>query len=47
MKDLAKYIEGDKSFLPANNLLIVPTQVIDQSNVDAFWTTMKERLGKK
>jgi ribose transport system substrate-binding protein len=47
MKDIAKYIEGDKSFLPANGLMIVPTQIIDKSNVDAFWSQLKERLGKK
>jgi ribose transport system substrate-binding protein len=47
MKDMAKYLEGDKSFIPANHLIIVPTQIIDKSNVDAFWTTLKERQGKK
>jgi len=47
MKDMAKYLEGDKSFIPANKLIIVPTQIIDKSNVDAFWTTLKERQGKK
>src|SRR6185369_12236914 len=47
MKDLAKYLEGDKSFIPANKLIIVPTKIIDKSNVDAFWTELKERQGKK
>src|SRR6476620_9573403 len=47
MKDMAKYLEGDKSFIPATKLIIVPTQIIDKSNVDAFWTTLKERQGKK
>jgi len=47
MKDMAKYLEGDKSFIPANKLIIVPTQIIDKSNVDAFWTQLKERQGKK
>ena len=47
MKLMAKYIEGDKSVIPANKLIIVPTQIIDKSNVDAFWTTLKERQGKK
>ena len=47
MKDMAKYLEGDKSFIPANKLIIVPTQIIDKGNVDAFWTTLKERQGKK
>src|SRR3954463_16104535 len=47
MKDMAKYLEGDKSFIPANKLIIVPTQIIDKSNVDALWPQLKERHGKK
>ena len=47
MKDMAKYLEGDKSFIPANHLIIIPTQIIDKGNVDAFWTELKARQGKK
>jgi ribose transport system substrate-binding protein len=47
MKDMAKYLEGDKSFVPANGLIIVPTKIIDKGNVDAFWAELKERQGKK
>ncbi len=47
MKDLAKFIEGDKSFLPANKLIIIPTKIIEKGNVDAFWAELKERQGKK
>jgi ribose transport system substrate-binding protein len=47
MKDMAKYLEGDKSFIPANKLIIVPTRIIDKSNVDAFWAELKQRQGKK
>ena len=47
MKDMAKYLEGDKSFIPANHLIIVPTRIIDKGNVDAFWAELKERQGKK
>lgn len=47
MKQMAKYLEGDKSFIPANKLIIVPTRIIDKSNVDAFWTELKERQGRK
>ena len=47
MKDMAKYLEGDKSFVPASKLIIVPTKIIDKSNVDAFWTELKARQGKK
>ena len=31
MKDMAKYLEGDKSFIPANKLIIVPTKIIDKT----------------
>src|SRR6476469_7605935 len=47
MKDMAKYLEGDKSFIPANKLIIVPTKIIDPSNVDSFWAELKARQGKK
>src|ERR1700761_2349103 len=47
MKDMAKYLEGDKSFIPANKLIIVPTKIIDPTNVDAFWAELKQRQGKK
>jgi ribose transport system substrate-binding protein len=47
MKDMAKFLEGDKSFVPANGLIIVPTKIIDKANVDAFWAELKERQGKK
>src|SRR6266446_6920534 len=47
MKDMAKYLEGDKSFIPANKLIIVPTKIIDPTNVDAFWAELKARQGKK
>jgi ribose transport system substrate-binding protein len=46
MKLMAQYLEGDKSFIPANKLIIVPTAIIDQSNVDAFWAELKARQGK-
>jgi len=47
MKLMAKYLEGDKSGIPANGLIIIPTKIIDQSNVDAFWTELKQRTGAK
>jgi len=47
MKDMAKYLEGDKSFVPADKLIIVPTKIIDKSSVDAFWAELKERQGRK
>ena len=33
---MAKYIQGDKSWIPSNTLMIIPTKIIDQSNVDAY-----------
>ena len=47
MKLMAKFIEGDKSGIPANGLIIIPTKIIDQSNVDAFWAELKQRTGAK
>jgi len=41
---MAKYLEGDKSGVPANGLIIVPTKVIDKSNVDAFEAELKARI---
>jgi ribose transport system substrate-binding protein len=46
MKDMAKYLDGDKSFIPENKLIIVPTKIIDQTNVDDFWAELKKRQGK-
>lgn len=47
MKDMAKYIEGDKSFVPADHLMIIPTKIIEKGNVDAFAAELRERQGKK
>ncbi|WP_293863121.1 sugar-binding protein [uncultured Alsobacter sp.] len=44
MKLMAKVLEGDKSGIPANKLVIVPTKIIDKSNVDAFETELKARI---
>ena len=46
MKNHAKALEGDKSWIPENKLLIVPTKIIDKSNVDAFEAELKKRQGK-
>lgn len=46
MKDLARWIEGDKSFVPANGLIIIPTQIIDKSNVDGFIKQVRSWLGR-
>ncbi|MGN6765772.1 MAG: sugar-binding protein [Rhizobiaceae bacterium] len=36
MKDMAKILEGDKSFIPADGLIIIPTKVVDKSSVDEY-----------
>ncbi|MCW6507402.1 sugar-binding protein [Lichenifustis flavocetrariae] len=46
IKNLAKYIEGDKSVVPANKLQIIPTQIIDKSNVKEFSTRVRDLLKK-
>jgi ribose transport system substrate-binding protein len=46
MVDLIKAINGDLSWKPANSLVIIPTKVIDKSNVTAFAATMKKMLAK-
>jgi ribose transport system substrate-binding protein len=42
---MAKYLEGDRSGIPEDGLIIVPTKVIDQSNVDVFEAELKARIG--
>ncbi len=46
MIDMIKYINGDKSFLPADGKIIVPTRVIDKSNVVEFTAYVKKLLAK-
>ena len=46
MVDMIKYIHGDRSFIPANKLIIIPTRVIEKSNVAAFQDSMKQLLKK-
>src|SRR5215218_2453539 len=44
MKLMAKYLEGDKSGVPENKLIIVPTKVIDKANVDQFEADLKAAI---
>ncbi|AQZ49785.1 sugar-binding protein [Martelella mediterranea] len=44
MKLMASYLEGDRSEIPADGLIIVPTKIIDQDNVDAFEAELKKRI---
>ncbi|WP_417689058.1 sugar-binding protein [Roseibium sp.] len=41
---MAKFLEGDKSGIPADGLIIVPTKVIDASNVDVFQAELTARI---
>ena len=45
MKLMAAYLEGDKSGVPADELIIVPTEVINKDNVDAFEADLKAKIG--
>lgn len=42
---MADYLEGDKTRVPENGLIIVPTKIIDQGNVDAFSAELVARIG--
>ncbi|RFB78901.1 sugar-binding protein [Methylovirgula sp. 4M-Z18] len=46
MKAMAKILDGDKSFIPANQLMIVPTKTITKENVDEYAKHLKELQGK-
>jgi ribose transport system substrate-binding protein len=43
---MSKILSGDKSVIPANKQVIVPTLVIKKDGVDAFQTKLKELRGK-
>jgi len=45
MKLMAKYLEGDKSMIPENGLIIVPTVVITKENVDKIEADLKAKIG--
>ena len=46
MKLMAAYLDGDKSGIPENKLIIVPTKIINKDNVDQFKADLKAVLGK-
>ena len=43
---LAALVQGDRSVLPDGGFLEVPARKIVASGVDAFWTDLKEKMGK-
>jgi ribose transport system substrate-binding protein len=44
--NIIKTLGGDKSWIPKDSKLIVPTKVINKSNVAEFTANMKELLKK-
>lgn len=45
MKLMAAYAKGDKSGIPANKLIIVPTKIISKDNVDSYIADLKKMQG--
>ena len=46
MKAMAKILDGDKSFVPADGLIIIPTKTITKDNVDDYAAQLKKLQGK-
>jgi ribose transport system substrate-binding protein len=46
MKLMASYLKGDKSGVPANGLIIIPTVIIGKGDVDAYAANLKAMSGK-
>ena len=46
MINMAKVIDGDTSFIPEDELMIVPTRVIDASNVEEFRAELQQLLAQ-
>jgi ribose transport system substrate-binding protein len=44
-KLMAAYVKGDKSGIPANKLIIVPTKIIGKDDVDAYAANLKAMSG--
>jgi ribose transport system substrate-binding protein len=45
MKLMAAYVKGDKSAIPANGLLIIPTKIVGKADVDAYAANLKAMAG--
>ena len=44
MKMMAAYLGGDKSMIPEDKLIIIPTKVINKDNVDEFESDLKAKI---
>lgn len=47
IKLMAQVLQGDRSVIPANKQVIIPTLVVNQSNVDEFTKKLNELRGRK
>ena len=43
---MARALKGDRSFIPANRQIIIPTKVVDKDNVEAFTKQINELRGR-
>jgi ribose transport system substrate-binding protein len=46
MKLMAAHLEGNKSGVPKDGIIVVPGKVVDKSNVDGFTANLKQMMGK-
>ncbi len=46
MKLMAAYLKGDKSGVPSNGLIIIPTVIIGKEDVDKYAASLKAMSGK-
>ena len=46
VKLLTQLANGDKSGIPANQQIVIPTLSVTGENVDAFWSELKQQVGK-
>jgi ribose transport system substrate-binding protein len=44
MVGMVKYLNNDRSFIPASKQIIIPTRIIDKSNVEDFQKQMRDLL---
>jgi ribose transport system substrate-binding protein len=47
IKLMAQALKGDKSFIPPNKQIIIPTMVVNKSNVEDFTKRINELRGRK
>jgi ribose transport system substrate-binding protein len=46
MQLMAKYLDGDKSMIPASKQIFVPTIAVKKANVEEFTKQLNQRLGR-